>query len=218
MNRRPKAMASAWPAARAASAVSGLKLPAAIKVPDQAGAKGSAADGTFLRVDFGLACAAGARLNQVQIGKMQSVELANDMAVEAQRIVLAAVVGDAEGREADADAVRTPDRGHRLDHLEQQACPVLDRAAILVGTPVRAGLQELFDQIAVGGVDFDAVETGLLRVGRSLAVDFDQQGHQVGINCLRRFEGHALERRRESIPRSGDRRGRDRRGATGLMR
>ena len=57
-----------------------------------------------------------------------------------------------------------PDVDHRLSDLEREADAVLDRAAVGVGALVGAVAQELVDQIAVGGVDFDAVEAGSLGV------------------------------------------------------
>ena len=48
-----------------------------------------------------------------------------------------------------------------LGDLQHQPRAVLDRAAIGVGALVGAVLGELLEQIAVGTVDFDAVEAGL---------------------------------------------------------
>jgi hypothetical protein len=47
MKIRPNAMASAWPAAIAASAVSPVKPPAEIKTPLQIGLNSTIAEGTF---------------------------------------------------------------------------------------------------------------------------------------------------------------------------
>ena len=54
-------------------------------------------------------------------------------------------------------------RLHRAQHVEAEARAVLQRAAVFVGAAVLERRVELRDQIAVRGVDFDAVEAGLLR-------------------------------------------------------
>ena len=51
---------------------------------------------------------------------------------------------------------------HRAQHVEAEARAVLERAAVLVGAAVLERRVELRDQIAVRGVDLDAVEAGLL--------------------------------------------------------
>ena len=57
-----------------------------------------------------------------------------------------------------------PTRGaDRPDHLEQEARAILQRAAVLVGAVVDAGREELREQVAVGGMQLDAVEAGLAR-------------------------------------------------------
>ena len=52
---------------------------------------------------------------------------------------------------------------HRAQHVEAEAGAVLQRAAVFVGAAVLERRVELRDQVAVRGVDFDAVEAGLLR-------------------------------------------------------
>ena len=54
------------------------------------------------------------------------------------------------------------------DDLEQQPRAVLLCSAIGVGAPVGAVLEELLDQVAVGGLDFDPVESGRDGVGGRL--------------------------------------------------
>jgi len=49
---------------------------------------------------------------------------------------------------------------HRLDHLPQQPRPLFDAAAIVVGAEVRLRLQKLVDEVAVGGLNLDAVKAG----------------------------------------------------------
>jgi hypothetical protein len=68
------------------------------------------------------------------------------------------VVGRRDRRQADADAAAAHRLGHVAHHLQQQAGAVLDRAAVVVGAPVGAALEELVEQVAVGAVHLDAVE------------------------------------------------------------
>ena len=63
-----------------------------------------------------------------------------------------------------ADPTRAPHRDDRVGHLEHEAGAVLDRAAVGVVAVVRAILQELVEQVAIGAVDLDAVEAGRLGV------------------------------------------------------
>ncbi len=58
----------------------------------------------------------------------------------------------------------TGDRGGRLRDFQHQLGAVLDRPAIGIGTLVGAVLGELIEQIAVGAMNLDAVETGGERV------------------------------------------------------
>ena len=57
-------------------------------------------------------------------------------------------------------------RLHRAQHFEPEAGAVLQAAAIFVGAPVLERGVELRDQVAVRGVDLDAVEARLLRARR----------------------------------------------------
>ena len=71
-------------------------------------------------------------------------------------------------RDAHPDPVRTQDGTHRVDHLEQEARAVGDRAAIRVGALVGAVAQELIDEVAVRAMQFDAVEPGVFRAPRRI--------------------------------------------------
>src|SRR3546814_7001011 len=53
-----------------------------------------------------------------------------------------------------------------VDHLQQQARPVFNGAAVLIVPLVYAVLKDLIDQVTVGRMHFDAVETGLAGVLR----------------------------------------------------
>ena len=52
-----------------------------------------------------------------------------------------------------------PDRAHRARDLQQQACAVLEAAAIVVGAPVADGREKFVQQVAVCGVNLDRPET-----------------------------------------------------------
>jgi len=95
------------------------------------------------------------------------------------------IVQLAHRRDAHADAIPPPDRHQGLGDLEQQPRPVFYQAAICVGAPIGAGLDELIEQIAVSGMDLDAVEIGGLCVpGRALILS-DDVGHLFDIQCTR---------------------------------
>jgi hypothetical protein len=74
--------------------------------------------------------------------------------------------------------------------LHPRVCrtPGFYRAAICVGAPIGAGLDELIEQIAVRGMDRDAVEIGGLCVlGRALILR-DDEGHLFDSQCARPHE------------------------------
>src|SRR5207245_9086108 len=73
------------------------------------------------------------------------------------------IVVRAVGREMHADPVSGPDGRDGFDHFLQEAVTVQGAPAVLVGAAVRLRLEELVDQVAVGCVEFHAVETGFLR-------------------------------------------------------
>jgi hypothetical protein len=171
-------------------------------------------------VDLGAAGAAGARLDEVQIGEPERIERLHDMGVERHRIGFTAAIGDAVWRQPQADAVGTPNLDHRLRHFHQEARTVLDSAAILISAQIGVRLQELLDQVTVGAVDLDAVEAGGKRVLRGLPVGID---HARNFGCLkraRRLVDHRLAVRRPGlqIGRDRDRRWRHRQHAAGLER
>ena len=64
--------------------------------------------------------------------------------------------------DAEPDLLRANSGHDRIDDLEREAAPVLDRAAVLVGTSVRDVLGELVDEVPVRSVDLHPVETGLM--------------------------------------------------------
>ena len=105
-----------------------------------------------------LDCADDGRVDDVQIGERAPIEFFGDAAEGRLRVVVAHVVEGAERRQSYADAILTPNIAHRLNHINEQPHPILDRTAISVGAPIGARINELVEQITVGGVDLDAVE------------------------------------------------------------
>jgi hypothetical protein len=76
----------------------------------------------------GAAGAAGARLDEMQIGEPKPVERFDHMAIERHGVRLAGIIGNAIRRQTNADAVRAPDLDGGLRDLEQEARAVLDGA------------------------------------------------------------------------------------------
>ena len=119
-------------------------------------------------------------------------ELLGDVAERGGRVRVAHRVRVAARREMHAHATGAPHGDDRVGHFQHQPGAVFDRAAVVVGALIRAVLQELIQQIAVGAVDLDAVEAGALGVLRAQLERRDDAGNLV-----------ALERRGVTNGRSG---------------
>ena len=98
------------------------------------------------------------------------------------------IVHFAERRYAHTDAIRSPDRCQSLGDFEQQSRSVRHRATVGVSAPVGAGLNELIEQIAVGGMYLDAVEIGGLCVLRRALILPHQVGNLFDDQCARPHE------------------------------
>jgi len=99
----------------------------------------------------------------VQVRKPEPVELTGDErkllpVVRRPHIVVCPI-----GREVDADPVGGPDGRNHFDYFLQKAITILDAPAVLACAVVRLRLKEGIDKIAVGPVDFHAVEPCFLR-------------------------------------------------------
>jgi hypothetical protein len=70
----------------------------------------------------------------------------------------AGAVEHAVGRQPDPDPVRTDGRDRGTGHLERKAIAAFDAVAVIVAAPIHIGIQELLDQIAIGGMQLDAIE------------------------------------------------------------
>ena len=95
--------------------------------------------------------------------------------------------------------MRRPFRRDRLHHLSQKPCPLLDAAAVVVGAEVGLRLQELVDEVAVGGVNLDAVKPGGPRPGGSPAVVGHDGGDLPGLEGSGRLVGFLAERRVDAV-------------------
>ncbi len=74
-----------------------------------------------------------------------------------------------------ADAAGAEDGDGGVGDFEMETGAVLDGTAVLVSALVATVLEELVEEVAVGSVDFDAVEPGALGILCSAAEGFD--GH-----------------------------------------
>jgi hypothetical protein len=72
--------------------------------------------------------------------------------------IAAGAVEHAVGRQPDPDPVRTDGRDRGTGHLERKAIAAFDAVAVIVAAPIHIGIQELLDQIAIGGMQLDAIE------------------------------------------------------------
>ena len=136
------------------------------------------------------------------------------------------VVCASHRREPHADARGPEDRRVRVDDLEQEPHAVLDRvetdAAPRVVARVEASREELVDEIRVGGVHLDAVESGGLGATRRVGVVGDDARQFVRLKrtrhaCLDTLAA-AIRVAHADIALRLHRHARDRRLAVGLVR
>ena len=157
----------------------------------------------------------GNRFADVEVADLQPVQFLRDIRERLDRIGVRHRVAGEVRRELVADALRAPDVDHRFGDFERKPRAVLDAAAIGVGAAVGAVAQELVEQVAVGAVQFDAVEAGGLGVlGRGAELR-DDAGQLVQFERARRHdldlavvgEGFALDRQRRRARPAARRRG-----------
>src|SRR6516225_4482824 len=145
----------------------------------------------------------GARLHDMEIADLHRIQGACDVAEGRHRITIRLAVEPGGRRELDAYALASPSANHGLDCFEQEPASVGDRAAIAIGSHVRAVLEELVREIAEGTVQFDAIKARLPRIGGGSAECLDEGGDFAKLQCARRdIEYAALWR--ENEPRCGD--------------
>ena len=116
------------------------------------------------------------------------------------------------GRDADPDPLASaPNLGHGRNDVERKPQPVLQAATVAVGPFVGAVADELLQEVVVGRVDLDTVETRLLGASGGVPVIFDDGRDLVRLQRTRRDVvlqagvGEGLALRRDG--RGGDRKG-----------
>src|SRR5882757_8744236 len=92
------------------------------------------------------------------------------------RIRIAHAVVSTGRRKPDAHAIAPPYTRYRLGDLTQETGAIRRRSAIPISPLVGPITQELVDQIAVGGVEFHAIEAG----GLGAPCAFGESAHDAG--------------------------------------
>ncbi len=184
-------------------------------VGDIGAAEGAAQRGVVERRD--IAVAARRALDDVNISEAPLAQPRHEITEQGGGIGVGDVVGGAHRREPDADARGWPDLEDGLDDFEREARAAFDRAAVGILALVGAVAQELVDEIAVGGVDFDAVEAGALGVAGGLRVVLEDR-RDLGRAERPRLGDVGESRSDKRLGLGPDRRGRDRRAAVRLQR
>ena len=102
-------------------------------------------------------------VHDVEVGQAVRVELGGNVGEHGVVVVAAHVAKGPVGAEADGDAVGGEGTAGEdgVDHLLEETDAVLGRTAVGVIASVGAGLEEGVEQIPIGGMDLDAVESGL---------------------------------------------------------
>ena len=118
----------------------------------------------------------GGHTGDVGVGELELGELAEKVTEGLGRIGVRHVIEHAAGREADAHAIRTPDGDDGIGDLKSQSGARGEGIAVAVFAGVGAATEELVEQVAVGVVDLDAVETGFLGEAGALDVFGDDAG------------------------------------------
>jgi hypothetical protein len=132
---------------------------------------------------------AGIRLHDMEIADLHRIQAARNVAEGRQRIAIGLALEPGGRREFDAYALGSPSANHGLDCFEQEPASVGDRAAVAVGSHIRAVLEELVREIAEGTVQLDAIKACLPRIGCGPAECLDEGGDLGKLQCARRDIG-----------------------------
>ena len=210
MNGRPKANRSALPSVE----LRRREFEIVAVVGDIGVVEASAERSEVERRD--IARSARGALDDMNVDDAQGIELIDDIVELRLRVAARDTVGGRYGRNADAGALGTDLLDDRSRDLQHQAGAVLDRSAIGVGADIGAVLGELVEQIAVGAVDFDAIEAGRNGVrGRLPEIVHDPRKLvELQRAGLRHVDEAVVD---ERLGRGPDRRGRHGRGAVLLQ-
>src|ERR1700733_1899995 len=96
-------------------------------------------------------------------------------------------------RQAHAQTIRTYSCADPVDYFEQNANAFLSRAAIVICALVRTILQELVDEMTVGSLNLNTVETCLNCIESSLNKATDDRWNFVSLKGARGFGWNLLE-------------------------
>ena len=100
----------------------------------------------------------------MNIDEAARAELLHKRKEDLRGIAVGNVVGGRDRRKPDADPLARPDAEDRIDDFERKAQTVIDRTAVSIGAMIGLVSEELIDQIAVGAMNFDAVEARLFGI------------------------------------------------------
>ena len=78
------------------------------------------------------------------------------------------VLESANRGDANTNAIGTPFFNSGINHFQYQTRTIFDAATVLISTLVRRWRQELVQQVAVGRVQFNHIETRFARIGYRL--------------------------------------------------
>ena len=111
----------------------------------------------------------------MHIGELEAIQLLNQIAIGVHYL---AVQGRVAGiwrhrREANANAVMTPDVDDRGGYFQRESCAILNRTTILIGSLIGRIAQELIEQIAIGRVHFNTIKAGAFCACGSVSVLLD---------------------------------------------
>ena len=122
-------------------------------------------------------------------GEFALAEFGGDVAEGGGGVGVGDAVGVAAWGEVHADAAGAEDGDCGVGGFEHEAGAIFDGAAVLVGAVVGAVLEELVEEVAVGSVEFDAVEACGLGVLCAAAEGFDDSFDLVDFEGARSDEG-----------------------------
>ena len=107
-----------------------------------------------------LARATGRAFNHVDIRQAQRREHAHQMLKKRLWVFVRNVVGRGDRGDTYTHLAAANGIGHREHAFAHQTAAVFDAAAVIVGTVIGAGLEELIEQIAIGGMQLHTIKTG----------------------------------------------------------
>src|SRR5208282_3939668 len=120
------------------------------------------------------------------VGKSQGVKLIDDIAIGTGRIAVKRCSVDRTcWRETYTDPLGPAHVAYRSGDFKKQARPILTRPAIFVRALVGAVAQELFEQVAIRGVDLNTVEACRYGVTAGVTILLDDAGYLVSVKCTR---------------------------------